>query len=320
LLSADHCDPRCIRVAARRPEMSGAFFANIDVHLWHFIRRGGCCDLQNQEQPGWGHPQAQAGTFASKAMTTSPPEHMHYANPVSAGQRQWHEHDLRRSVEFHAVLLAMAGHDLRQHLQIISGTFGWLSARTQDDIDRKRIDRGQRAVMQIAEQLHQLVTALHIHQKSSQLVSVPVRLSSLFSAVQRDVSEFASEKGVQLRVVQTQAVIASELVLLGSIMSNLVRNAVKFTEEGGQVLLGCRRHGSRIRIEVHDTGVGMAPKQLENIFEAFHRLEPARSDGLGLGLFVVNRAAELLQHEIEVRSTVGRGSCFTLVANAANCT
>jgi two-component system phosphate regulon sensor histidine kinase PhoR len=253
-------------------------------------------------------------------MTTSPPqaEHMHYANPVSAGQRQWHEHDLRRSAEFHAVLLAMAGHDLRQHLQIILSTFGWLSARTPDDIDRKRIARGQHAVMQIAEQLHHLVTALHIHQKSSQLVLVPVRLSSLFSAVQRDVAEFASEKGVQLRVVPTQAVVASELVLLGSIMSNLVRNAVKFTEEGGQVLLGCRRHGSRIRIEVHDTGVGMAPKQLENIFEAFHRLEPARSDGLGLGLFVVNRAAELLQHEIEVRSTVGRGSCFTLVANAAD--
>jgi two-component system phosphate regulon sensor histidine kinase PhoR len=247
-------------------------------------------------------------------------DHMHYANPVSADQRQWREHDLRRSAEFHAVLLAMAGHDLRDHLQIILSTFGWLSARTADDIDGKRIARGQHAVMQIAEQLHQLVTALHIHQKSSQLGLVPVRLSSLFAAVQRDVSEFASEKGVQLRVVQTQAVVASEPVLLGSIMSNLARNAVKFTEEGGQVLLGCRRHGSRIRIEVHDTGVGMAPKQLENIFEAFHRLEPARSDGLGLGLFVVNRASELLRHEIEVCSTVGRGSCFTLVANAADYT
>jgi two-component system, OmpR family, phosphate regulon sensor histidine kinase PhoR len=255
-------------------------------------------------------------------MTTSPPqaEHTHYPNPVSAGHRQRHEHDLRRSAEFHAVLLAMAGHDVRQHLQIILSTFGWLSARTAADIDRKRIAGGQHAVTQIAEQLHQLVTALHIHQKSSQLVLVPVRLSSQFLAVQRDVSEFASEKGVQVRVVQTRAVVASEPVLLGSIMSNLVRNAVKFTEEGGQVLLGCRRDGSRIRIEVHDTGVGMAPKQLENIFEAFHRLEPARSDGLGLGLFVVNRAAELLQHEIAVRSTVGRGSCFTLVANAADCT
>lgn len=68
---------------------------------------------------------------------------------------------------------------------------------------------------------------------------------------------------------------------------------------------------------VHDTGVGMAPQHLENIFEAFHRLEPARSDGLGLGLFVANRAAELLQHEIEVRSIVGRGSSFTIKADCA---
>jgi len=49
------------------PKLSGAFFANIDVHLWHFIRRSDCCDLQNREQPGWGHPQAQARTFASEA-------------------------------------------------------------------------------------------------------------------------------------------------------------------------------------------------------------------------------------------------------------
>jgi two-component system, OmpR family, phosphate regulon sensor histidine kinase PhoR len=255
-------------------------------------------------------------------MTTYPPqaEHMHYANPVSAGQRQWHEQDLRRSADFHAVLLAMAGHDLRQHLQTILSTYGWLSARTTDDIDRKRIARGENAVMQIAEQLQQIVTALHIHQKSSQLFLVPVRLSSEFSAVQRDVAEFASERGVRLQVVQTNAVVASEPVLLASIISNLVRNAVKFTEKGGRVLLGCRRSGASIRIEVHDTGVGMPPQHLQNIFEAFHRLEPARSDGLGLGLFVVNRAAELLRHEIEVRSAVGRGSCFTLVANAADYT
>src|SRR5260370_6714159 len=135
-------------------------------------------------------------------MTTSPPqaEHVHYADPVSAGQRQRHEHDLKRSAEFHAVLLAMAGHDVRQDLQIILSTFGWLSARTPDDIDRKRIARGQHAVMQIAERLHHLVTALHIHQKSSQLALVPVRLSSLFSAAQSDVSGFSSEPVVQLRV------------------------------------------------------------------------------------------------------------------------
>ena len=75
--------------------------------------------------------------------------------------------------------------------------------------------------------------------------------------------------------------------------------------------------GSMVRIEAHDTGIGIPPGPLQNIFEAFHRLEPTRSDGLGLGLFVMNRAAELLQHQIEVRSTVGRGSCFTVLVNAS---
>lgn len=112
---------------------------------------------------------------------------------------------------------------------------------------------------------------------------------------------------------QHGAVVASDPVLLGSIIGDLTRNAVKFTPSGGQVLLGCRRFGS----VVHDTGIGNPPERLRNIFEAFHRLEPARSDGLGLGLFVVNRAAELLQHQIDVRSRVGRGSCFTISANAS---
>ena len=241
---------------------------------------------------------------------------MRHDNRIRVDRRQGHEQDLRRSADFHAVLLAMAGHDLRQHLQIILSTYHSLLAHTTDDLDRKRIARGEHAVMQIAEQLHQIVTALHIHQKSSQLLLVPVRLSTVFSAVRRDVAELAAENGVQLHVVQTRAVVASEPVLLASIISNLVRNAVKFTKKGGRVLLGCR-HGRSIRIEVHDTGVGMAPQHLENIFEAFYRLEPARSDGLGLGLFVANRAAELLQHEIEVRSIVGRGSSFTIKADCA---
>jgi two-component system phosphate regulon sensor histidine kinase PhoR len=241
---------------------------------------------------------------------------MHHVTQISAGQRQ-HDKDLRRSADFHAVLLAMAGHDLRQHLQIILSSYHFLLARTTDDIDRKRIALGEHAVMQIADQMHQIVTALHIHQKSSQLLLVPVQLSSTFSAVQRDVAEIACERGVQLRVVETRAVVASEPVLLSSIISNLVRNAVKFTKRGGRILVGCRRVGSSIRIEVHDTGIGIAPQHLENIFEAFHRLEPARSNGLGLGLFVANRAAELLQHQIEVRSIIGRGSCFALTAECA---
>jgi signal transduction histidine kinase len=66
---------------------------------------------------------------------------------------------------------------------------------------------------------------------------------------------------------------------------------------------------------VHDTGIGISAGQLRNIFEAFHRLEVAQSDELGLGLFVASRAVELLQHQLEVRSIVGRGSRSAVLAN-----
>jgi hypothetical protein len=66
-VSGDHCDHAASAPQLVAPKLSGAFFANIDVDLWHFIRRCDCFDLQSREQPGWGHPQAQAGTFASKA-------------------------------------------------------------------------------------------------------------------------------------------------------------------------------------------------------------------------------------------------------------
>jgi two-component system, OmpR family, phosphate regulon sensor histidine kinase PhoR len=241
---------------------------------------------------------------------------VHQLNHIGANRREWPEPDLERSIDFHAVLLAMAGHDLRQHLQIILGTYNLLSVHATGESERRYIERGQRAVTQMAQQLHQLVTALRIHQRTSQMALVPVRLGTLFSTLGQEAAIFASERGVQLHVVPTRRVVASDPVLLGSIIGNLARNAVKFTPSGGQVVLECRRFGSVVRIEVRDTGIGISPGQLRNIFEAFRRLEPTQSEGLGLGLFVVKRAAELLQHQIEVRSTAGRGSCFTVLANA----
>jgi two-component system, OmpR family, phosphate regulon sensor histidine kinase PhoR len=239
---------------------------------------------------------------------------MHEVSQIDVNPREWHERELRRSIDFYTVLLAMAGHDLRQHLQVILSSYSWLSARATSDPERQRIAHGQHAVMQIAEQLHQLVTALHIHQKTSQVALTPVRLGPLFAALQQGFARMASERGVKLRVVPARAVVASDPVLLESVISNLIWNALKFTPSGGQVLVGCRRFGLVLRIEVHDTGVGIPSGRLRDIFEAFHRVEPTRSDGLGLGLFVVSRAVEILQHQIEVRSTVGRGSCFSILA------
>jgi len=79
-------------------------------------------------------------------------------------------------------------------------------------------------------------------------------------------------------------------------------------------LIGCRRSGSEVRIDVYDSGIGIAPEQLHRIFEAFERIDSARCEGLGIGLFVVRRAVGLLDHRIEISSAVSQGSRFSIFA------
>lgn len=78
--------------------------------------------------------------------------------------------------------------------------------------------------------------------------------------------------------------------------------------------MGCRRAGPDVRIDVYDTGIGIAPEQLPKIFDAFERLDSARCDGLGIGLFIVRRALDLLGHRIEVSSVESQGSRFSVFA------
>ncbi len=168
----------------------------------------------------------------------------------------------------------------------------------------------------MAEQLRQLTSALSVYQQTGQVEQIPVRLGALFSVLCENVAELALERRVELRVIPTRAVIASDPILLGSALENLVRNAVKFTGPAGRVLLGlrrCRRPGSHRGPRYgywHSVGAS------EKLFEAFHRLDP-RSDRLGLGLFIANRAVKLLRHKIEAQSVVARGSCFAIVTHAS---
>jgi signal transduction histidine kinase len=108
----------------------------------------------------------------------------------------------------------------------------------------------------------------------------------------------------------------SHPVLLASMLRNLVRNAIDYTPPGGQVFVAHRRYGSELRIEVRDTGTGIRANALATIFDAFQRADESRADGLGLGLFIVKRAADLLGHRVEVQSAEGQGSRFTVVARA----
>jgi signal transduction histidine kinase len=225
------------------------------------------------------------------------------------------EQNLQRASDFYAVLLAMAGHDLRQPLQVIMSAYSWLARRHPEGREREYVERGQLAIAQMTDQLDHLVDALHLHERSSRIELVPVSLEPLLSDLCRDNNGLARQRRLRIRHCFTRIAVLSDKVLLDSILRNLICNALKYTPAGGKILIGCRRRGSIVRIEVHDTGVGIPPNYLSKIFDAFQRLDSPQSNGLGLGLFVVRRAVDLLGHRIEVRSMVGRGSCFSVLAN-----
>ena len=121
----------------------------------------------------------------------------------------------------------------------------------------------------------------------------------------------AAERGLQLHYVATRAWVHSDPQLLHRVLQNFLANALRYTSSG-RVLLGVRRRGLGLRIEVHDSGPGIAPDQREMIFEEFRRGDQAPGLGLGLGLAIAKRIAGLLGAELSLVSIVQRGSCFAL--------
>jgi signal transduction histidine kinase len=222
----------------------------------------------------------------------------------------------QRANDFCAALLAMAGHDLRQPLQVLVGVHGWLDRRLTGDSEREYLRRGGLAIARLTDQIDRLIDALRMYERGSSIELAPVPLAPAFAELVRDNIDAARARGIELRVCGTGASVMSEPTLLAAVLRNLVHNALKYTPPGKRVLVGCRRRGAETSIEVHDSGIGIPVAQLSKVFEAFHRLDSTRSDGLGLGLFVVKRIVNLLGHEIDVRSEIGRGSCFAVRANA----
>jgi K+-sensing histidine kinase KdpD len=218
--------------------------------------------------------------------------------------------------DFCATLLAMASHDLRQPLQVIIGAVDVLAQRLQDPGERSQLARVERATARLASKLEQLVEALHLRESATGDHHEPVKLDRALEELASELVEAVRVRGIGFRVVTTGACVLSHPVLLSGMMRNLIRNAIDYTPRGGRVLVACRRRGTQVHIEVYDNGVGIPPEQLGQVFTAFHRVDATRSDGLGLGLFIVKRAADFLGHRLEVRSALGRGSCFAIVANA----
>src|SRR5262245_48403816 len=156
------------------------------------------------------------------------------------GPRDTRDAELQRAGDFQAALLGMASHDLRQPLQVIQSAYEWLAARVAAS-EKARLERGERAIATLTEQLDRLVGALRLYEHTKSLEVAPVPLAPLLRRIGVENADAAADKGLELRVCPTTATVMSHPVLLDGILRNLVRNAVKYTEPEGRILIGCRR-------------------------------------------------------------------------------
>jgi CheY-like chemotaxis protein/two-component sensor histidine kinase len=139
------------------------------------------------------------------------------------------------------------------------------------------------------------------------------RVDELLLRLQSDFAPLARAQGLDLAFVPCSLSIRSDRRLLRRLLQNLISNAIKYTLTG-RVLVGCRRRGGRLRIDVYDTGIGIPPDKRRAVFVEFHRLDQGAkvARGIGLGLSIVERIARVLEHPITLDSEVDRGTHFSI--------
>lgn len=208
--------------------------------------------------------------------------------------------------------LAAASHDLRQPLQTLRFLQGSLATHHADGDGRKVLDDMDRSLNTMSNILSALLDVNQLESGHLRPSKSDFALNDVFRSVASDVVPLVEEKGLLWRLVGSDLVVRSDKRMVEEMIRNLLSNSVRYTDRG-RILLGCRRSRNAVRIEVWDSGVGIARDQLPHIFEEYYQgPDSAERGGFGLGLAIVKRLGEILGHQVEVRSTPGKGTRFSI--------
>ncbi len=253
------------------------------------------------------------GVMQNKRLTASLV--LQFENEALAAQLRERVAAVERASAEKTRFLAAASHDLRQPMHAIALFGAAMENALHDHPERTNAQRLMRAVDALGASLDTMLDVSHLD--AGVVASEPqaLELDALLLVLNQTFTPYAEQKGLQLRIRASGVWVRSDIQLLFRLLSNLVDNALKYTQEGG-VTVVARRRADKVWLEVRDTGVGIAPEQLSRIFEEFYQIDNPgrdRARGLGIGLSIVKRLSHLMSHPIEVHSRPGRGTHFRVV-------
>lgn len=210
--------------------------------------------------------------------------------------------------------LAAASHDLLQPLNAARLLISTLRERQLPEAEQVLVERTHQALEGAEDLLTDLLDISRLDQAAVKPDVALYRLDELFGPLVSEFNSVADAEGLKLRAHIGDYAINTDLRLMTRILRNFLSNACRYTDEG-KILLGARRRGSHLRLEVWDTGRGIAEDRLEAVFLEFNQLDVGRAadrKGVGLGLAIVERIAKILGYRVQVRSWPGRGSMFSI--------
>ena len=209
--------------------------------------------------------------------------------------------------------IAAASHDILQPLnaaRLFTSSLVERLQRSSDGALARNVDASLEAVEEILSAL------LDISRLDAGVMTpevTPFRIDDFLEVLRTEHAPAATKKKLGFKVMPCDATIETDRKLLRRVLQNFLSNAIKYTNTG-RILVGCRRRGSNLRIEIHDSGLGIPEEKRELIFQEFQRLgeDDGKATGLGLGLSIVERVSTILQSPITLNSKHGQGSMFAI--------
>jgi Na+/proline symporter/signal transduction histidine kinase/ActR/RegA family two-component response regulator len=214
--------------------------------------------------------------------------------------------------------VAAASHDILQPLNAARLYVTSLLERQPGSDDSKLVANIDASLEAVEEIFGALLEISRLDTGAMKPELVDFRIEELLQRLDVEFKPLAREKGLDLAFMPCSLAVRSDRRLLGRLLQNLISNAIKYTPDG-RVIVGCRRRGAQVRIDVYDTGIGIPQTKQRAVFKEFHRLDQGArvARGVGLGLSIVERIARVLDHDVTIESRVGSGSRFSVLVPMA---